>query len=337
MAQDLRHIYARLGSTGKHVTADQVTKKDGPFRCLCHGVDVYHKAKSEGRRAHFASFAECTPIGESEIHKTAKALIAENLEDWTFISLCMTGWGCRTEEVKAMTFPRDEYRGVQEYRVVVGDQDRAIDVAVVKSGKLFVAIEVLHTHAIGSTKEKELKSICLYVTEISANDIITSFAEDKVLRVCFGHLCEVCSIEAKKKREAEEEIAERLLAESERRDAEALVEEEKEAARLALIPKLPFGKHKGSELESVPLEYCIWLAGFRVTGTDVTPFDVTYDEVHGRYYHKPWMSVQQRYPEWVRMANERMKTLCWHCGEKKLYEKWRPFHLECWKTLNDGQ
>ncbi len=98
---------------------------------------------------------------------------------------------------------------------------------------------------------------------------------------------------------------------------------------------LDFGKHKGSEVEDVPLAYIIFLAGYRMQGTKREKSDL-----------KGCIWVQHRKKELHEFAKGYLATRCWHCGSKLVpvggsranganHEDWdgRYLHKMCWREL----
>ncbi len=98
---------------------------------------------------------------------------------------------------------------------------------------------------------------------------------------------------------------------------------------------LDFGKYKGSDVHEVPIEYMIFLAGYKMQHTQRIPTDLpAYD----------WVKTNKR--EVCDFAREYLKTRCWHCegdmvavGTSRCngadHADWeeRFLHKKCWKVL----
>jgi hypothetical protein len=100
---------------------------------------------------------------------------------------------------------------------------------------------------------------------------------------------------------------------------------------------LDFGKHKGTDIEDVPLEYMIFLAGYRLKGTK----RVKSDNDGSR-----WVKTNRK--EVREFAEGYLLTKCWHCGgvlvpvgnsrsNGAAHDDWdgRILHKKCWKELSD--
>lgn len=102
---------------------------------------------------------------------------------------------------------------------------------------------------------------------------------------------------------------------------------------------LDFGKYKGINMDEVPLDYMIFLAGYRMQYTQRIPTDLpAYD----------WVKTNKR--EFCDFATEYLKTRCWHCEGNLVaignfrcngadHEDWegRYLHKTCWKVLQRKQ
>ena len=102
---------------------------------------------------------------------------------------------------------------------------------------------------------------------------------------------------------------------------------------------LDFGKHKGKDIEDVPLEYMIFLAGYRLKGTK----RVKSDNDGSRWVKSNRKEVRE-------FANDYLLTKCWHCGHLLVpfgnarsngaaHDDWdgRILHKACWKDLKDSE
>jgi hypothetical protein len=102
---------------------------------------------------------------------------------------------------------------------------------------------------------------------------------------------------------------------------------------------LDFGKHKNKALESVPIDYVIFLAGFKLEGTAKTK---------NKSHASNWISINKPH---VRLAAiEFLRGKCWECGGKLVpvgtsrkngafHDDWeeRILHKQCWKQLKSEQ
>jgi len=98
---------------------------------------------------------------------------------------------------------------------------------------------------------------------------------------------------------------------------------------------LDFGKYKGIDMQEVPLDYMIFLAGYRMQYTQRIATDLpAYD----------WVKTNKS--EFCEFATNYLKTRCWHCegqlvpvGNSRcngaVHEDWeeRYLHKACWKLL----
>ena len=66
-----------------------------------------------------------------------------------------------------------------------------------------------------------------------------------------------------------------------------------------------FGKHRGEKLEDVPMQYVLFLAGYKLDGTKRSRCTLPASE---------W--VEQSRPEIRSAAKEFLLGRCWHCGGK---------------------
>lgn len=98
---------------------------------------------------------------------------------------------------------------------------------------------------------------------------------------------------------------------------------------------LDFGKHKGESLDDVPLEYVVFLAGYRFDGAN---------RIRSESSATRW--VKNNRPEIHTAAMKFLENKCWHCGGKLVpvgyarlggasHEDWdgRFLHKKCWKSL----
>ena len=98
---------------------------------------------------------------------------------------------------------------------------------------------------------------------------------------------------------------------------------------------LDFGKYKGIDIHDVPLNYMIFLAGYRMQDTERIPIDLpAYD----------WVKSNKR--EFCEFAAAYLNNKCWHCegnlvavGNSRCnganHEDWegRYLHKTCWREL----
>ena len=102
---------------------------------------------------------------------------------------------------------------------------------------------------------------------------------------------------------------------------------------------LDFGKHKGTVLQDVPLQYMIFLAGYRMQNAERIPTDLL-------GYH--W--VKSNKSAVCASAEAYLQNRCWHCGAKLVpigsmrsngasHDDWdsRYLHKACWKLLKDKE
>ena len=98
---------------------------------------------------------------------------------------------------------------------------------------------------------------------------------------------------------------------------------------------LDFGKYKGSDMEDVPLAYMVFLAGYRMQGSNRERSDLkgcTWVQLHKKEFHE--------------FAREYLASKCWHCGGKLVpvggsrvngaaHEDWdgRYLYKKCWREL----
>ena len=98
---------------------------------------------------------------------------------------------------------------------------------------------------------------------------------------------------------------------------------------------LDFGKYRGVDVHEVPLDYMIFLAGYRMHYTQRIPTDLVAYE---------WVKTNKK--EFCEFATVYLKTKCWHCDGNLVavgnlrcngadHEDWdgRYLHKSCWKTL----
>lgn len=102
---------------------------------------------------------------------------------------------------------------------------------------------------------------------------------------------------------------------------------------------LDFGKHKGTVLKDVPLQYMIFLAGYRMQNAERIPTDLL-------GYH--WVKTNKSAA--CASAEAYLQNRCWHCGVKLVpignmrsngaaHDDWdsRYLHKACWKLLKDKE
>jgi hypothetical protein len=102
---------------------------------------------------------------------------------------------------------------------------------------------------------------------------------------------------------------------------------------------LDFGKHRGTMLQDAPLQYMIFLAGYRMWYTERIPTDLP-------GYH--WVKTNKSAV--CASAEAYLRSRCWHCGEKLVpignmrsngacHDDWEDRHLHkaCWKLLKNKQ
>lgn len=98
---------------------------------------------------------------------------------------------------------------------------------------------------------------------------------------------------------------------------------------------LDFGKYKGIHVKDVPLPYVIFLAGYRMNGTNREASELqgcSWVRLHKKDVHE--------------FAKNFLTTKCWHCGRKLVpvgharingatHEDWdgRYLHKKCWSEL----
>ena len=113
----------------------------------------------------------------------------------------------------------------------------------------------------------------------------------------------------------------------------------KPAAKEDVKVTLDFGKHKGTVLQDVPLQYMIFLAGYRMENTERVPTDLP-------GYH--WVKTNRSAV--CASAEAYLQNRCWHCGAKLVpigsmrsngagHDDWdsRYLHKACWKLLRDKE
>ncbi len=102
---------------------------------------------------------------------------------------------------------------------------------------------------------------------------------------------------------------------------------------------LDFGKYKGEALEDVPLQYMIFLAGYRMVGAQ---------RVRANHISSQWIDTYK--PQFHALAREHLANQCWHCGTKLVpigsarmngapHEEWdgRYLHKTCWRQLKQEE
>lgn len=102
---------------------------------------------------------------------------------------------------------------------------------------------------------------------------------------------------------------------------------------------LDFGKHKGTDIEDIPLTYMIFLSGFKLEGPKRIRSDM-----HGCVW------VQRNKPDVYEFAKTYLSNRCWHCGSALVpvggarangadHEDWdsRHLHKKCWRELKAEQ
>ena len=102
---------------------------------------------------------------------------------------------------------------------------------------------------------------------------------------------------------------------------------------------LDFGKYKGIDIHEVPVEYMIFLSGYKMHYTQRIQTDLpAYD----------WVKTNKS--EFCEFATAYLKTRCWHCEGKLVpvgnarwkgadHEDWeeRYLHKGCWKALKNRE
>ena len=174
--------------------------------------------------------------GESEQHKMAKALIANNINHVVFVERCFVG-DCRSTKMISPTC----MSAVIEQDVKCGDKRYRVDVmATDETGKM-LAVEVTHKHKTPSHKVDELREYSIEVIEVAAEDVIREF-KDAVTTCCefmipiipFDHdepfKCESCEREMERRNEEMRERRERMRLEEELRAEEQKRERDRKMA-----------------------------------------------------------------------------------------------------------
>ena len=100
---------------------------------------------------------------------------------------------------------------------------------------------------------------------------------------------------------------------------------------------LEFGKYKGVMVNRVPIEYMIFLAGYRLVGTNREECELEASQ---------W--VRDHHRDVHEFARNYLATRCWHCGRKLVpigssrnngaaHHDWngRYLHKKCWRKLNE--
>ena len=99
--------------------------------------------------------------------------------------------------------------------------------------------------------------------------------------------------------------------------------------------KLDFGKHRGCAMDDVPIQYLIFLSGYRLQGTCKLKND-----------SKASLWVEQHRPEVRRAATNLLRNKCWRCfgclqpvgfarANGKPHDDWegRVLHKKCWLEI----
>ena len=102
---------------------------------------------------------------------------------------------------------------------------------------------------------------------------------------------------------------------------------------------LDFGKHKGKEIEDVPLTYVIFLAGYSMRWAKRVRADLAGCK---------WVQAYRK--DVVNAAQSYLEDKCWHCGGKLVpvgsarmngaaHDDWdgRYLHKRCWRELKDEE
>ena len=102
---------------------------------------------------------------------------------------------------------------------------------------------------------------------------------------------------------------------------------------------LDFGKYKGANAKHVPVEYMIFLAGYKLVGTRREKCDLEACK---------WVLVNRRHVH--EYAKNYLACRCWHCGRKLVpigtsrkngaaHHDWdgRYLHKTCWRKRNEEQ
>ena len=100
-------------------------------------------------------------------------------------------------------------------------------------------------------------------------------------------------------------------------------------------PTLDFGKYRGWLLDEVPMQYVLFLAGFRLDGTQAEPLDTE---------ASAW--IEKNKPEIRSQARNFIRDKCWLCGSGlravgfdrtngACHKDWttRKLHKKCWLEL----
>ncbi len=102
---------------------------------------------------------------------------------------------------------------------------------------------------------------------------------------------------------------------------------------------LDFGKHKGRDINDLPLKYVKFLAGYTMRGTQRHESDLPASK---------WVTTHKS--DVANFAKAFLKDKCWHCGSNLVpigssrangagHDDWkeRYLHKRCWKELKTGK
>ena len=167
------------------VMARIVSKKDGPFSCICCDGEMVLKRGSL-KRSHFAhKKAECKNGKnkgggiESIEHEYAKQIMAYSLPKWLFISRCQE---CKKDHVPPKRVGTDNcenpYKSTLECRTTIDNQVFTLDVGIFCNDALVGGIEIRHTHAVPEQKRDLLQKTLDMYYEVNATRIIEAFEND---------------------------------------------------------------------------------------------------------------------------------------------------------------
>lgn len=173
----LRIPIARRVATGELLLPGTTTKDKGPFQCVQCNEDVYLRAKTPRRCAHFVhtpkwnSTRMCS--GESTFHLAAKYIIAAYYNQFVFretCHCCQCNLDSIKHQIKVPSQSRFEYR-VEKY---------VVDIAILSTvdDKLTNIVEIHHTHAVDRMKWNVLHKACDQVFEVRAKEVIAVFGEN---------------------------------------------------------------------------------------------------------------------------------------------------------------
>jgi len=161
------------------VMARMVSKKDGPFSCICCDGEMVLK-RGTLKRSHFAhKTSECIHKNggiESIEHEYAKQIMAFSLTKWLFIQRCQE---CKNDHKPPRRLgTENSFTTSLEERITINNQVFTLDVGIFWNESLVGGIEIRHTHAVPEQKRNILqKSLDMYY-EVNATRIIEAFEND---------------------------------------------------------------------------------------------------------------------------------------------------------------